>query len=222
MERLVKLLTTGSQELGIELNREQVEKFLIYLKELTEWNKKVNLTAITGPAEIVTKHFLDSLTLLALPYFDTPNLSVVDVGTGAGFPGIPLKIVRPDLGLCLLEATRKKTKFLEHLVSHLRFAEVEIVWARAEDFGRGAGREKFNLALSRAVAKLPELAKVCLPLVRLNGYLIAQKSASVNQEIAETERRIPSLGGQVEECRKVRLPGTDIVRTLVVIKKINP
>ncbi|MEE8637698.1 MAG: 16S rRNA (guanine(527)-N(7))-methyltransferase RsmG [Candidatus Margulisiibacteriota bacterium] len=193
--------------------------FDLYLKELLAWNKKFNLTAITDPEEIRIKHFEDSLTILQT--IKLTNQSVIDVGTGAGFPGIPLKIVCPELKLTLLEATQKKVEFLKHIVSVLNLQDVEIFWERAEEIVKNK-RESFDIALSRAVAKLNVLCEYCLPLVKIGGMFIAYKEKEIEKEVEESKNAIHILGGKIKEIKKVKLPNSDIIRSLVIIEKISP
>jgi 16S rRNA (guanine527-N7)-methyltransferase len=195
------------------------ETFKIYLKELLEWNKKFNLTAITDPEEIRTKHFEDSLALLQV--IDLTSQSVIDVGAGAGFPGIPIKIVRPEIKLTLLEATRKKVEFLKHIVSALALKDVEIIWGRAEDIAKEK-RESFDIAVSRAVAKLNVLCEYCLPFVKVGGTFASYKEEKVEEEIEEAKEAVEILGGKFIEAKKIRLPDSAIVRTMVIIEKISP
>jgi 16S rRNA (guanine527-N7)-methyltransferase len=195
-------------------------EFKIYIKELIEWNERFNLTAITDEKEIYTKHFLDSLTLLEAFDFSKP-LKVIDIGTGAGFPGLPLKIVCPQIELTLLDSVKKKTIFLRHLVEVLKLEGVEVVWGRAEEIAKER-RESFDLALSRAVAKLPTLVELALPLVKVGGFFIAMKEAEVDDELKAAQNAICSLGGVLDKVQPVKIPETDIARSLVLIKKTSP
>jgi len=183
-----------------------------YLQELLEWNKKFNLTAITSPEEIRKKHFEDSLLLLKV--FSLTNQSVVDVGAGAGFPGIPLKIACPKIKLTLLEATRKKVEFLKHLIQILSLENTEAVWSRAEDYAHDH-REIFELAVSRAVAKLNVLCEYCLPLVKVGGIFVAYKEVAVENEIEEAKKAMEILGGKLKEVKKFP------ERSLVIIDKVK-
>lgn len=193
-------------------------KFETYISELLEWNKKFNLTSITDPEEIKVKHFEDSLSLL--PAVKLTNQSIIDVGAGAGFPGIPLKIVSPAIKLTLLEATRKKVDFLNHLVKIFDLMDVEIIWKRAEDFARQK-REFFDLAVSRAVADLNLLSEYCLPFVKVGGLFIAYKGEKVEEEVSRAENAINLLGGKLKEIQKIKLSdGT--LHSLVIIKKVSP
>lgn len=193
--------------------------FEAYLKELQEWNKKFNLTAITDTEDIRLKHFEDSLAIEQT--IQLTDQSVIDIGTGAGFPGIPIKLAHPGIKLTLLEATRKKVDFLKHIVSLLNLNDVEIIWGRAEEVIKDH-REAFDIALSRAVAKLNILSELSLPFVKVGGSFIAYKEEKVEEEVEEAKRSIKTLGGELKEIKKVKLPGSDIVRSLVIIKKIAP
>jgi len=175
--------------------------FNLYLKELMEWNKKFNLTSITDPQEIKVKHFEDSLSLLKI--IELKNQSIVDIGTGAGFPGIPLKIACPNIKLTLLEATRKKTEFLKHLVKVLNLKDVEIIWGRAEE----KARPIYDIAVARAVAKMPVLVKYCLPFVKPGGLFVAYKQDQVEDEARSVQATI----------KKVKVG--DLTRSLVIVEK---
>lgn len=193
--------------------------FEIYLEELLEWNKKFNLTAITDPAEIKIKHFEDSLSLLQI--MPLANQSVIDIGAGAGFPGIPLKIECPEIKLTLLEATGKKVEFLRHITSKLGLSDVQVIKGRAEDLA-GEQKEVFDIAVARAVADLRILAEYCLPFVKIHGFFIAYKEDQVDPEVKTAETAVDILGGKIKEIKKVKLPGSEIVRSLVVIEKVRP
>jgi len=193
--------------------------FQLYLQELIAWNQKYNLTAITDPEEIESKHFADSLALLQV--FKLTDQTVVDVGAGAGFPGIPLKIACPDIKLTLIEATRKKVEFLKHIAYKLKLKEVGIVWGRAEEIAKEK-REVFDLAVSRAVAEMRVLCEYGLPLVRVGGMFIAYKEEKVEDEVKAAENAIQLLGGKLKVIHKLKLPNTEIIRSLVLIDKISP
>ncbi|MFH1826079.1 MAG: 16S rRNA (guanine(527)-N(7))-methyltransferase RsmG [bacterium] len=201
----------------------------IYLNELIAWNKKFNLTAITGPEEIRIKHFADSLSISqsldlapsSAEGLSIPSLSVIDIGTGAGFPGIPLKIQYPNIKLTLLEATKKKTLFLEHIIELLNLKDVEVVWGRAEEVAKQR-REEFDLAVARAVAKLNVLTELCLPFVKVGGLFVAYKAENVEAEVVQAENAIKTLGGKLKEIKKIKLSGTEIIHSLVIIEKITP
>ena len=205
--------------LGFSLTETMLDQFAIYADFLVEYNEKVNLTAITDPQGIVVKHFLDSLLLVqaaALPQ----GASLVDVGTGAGFPSIPVKIYRPDLRITLLDSLQKRISFLQELCRRLSI-EGECCHARAEDAGRQAGyRERFDAATARAVANLRELAEYCLPLVKTGGMFLALKGYDVEEELSGAGKAIAVLGGEIQRIEKFLLPG-DNRRAIVVIKKIS-
>jgi len=233
------LLREEARVFGLHLTPEHLEAFRIYYRELIAWNQRVNLTAITGYRDVQYKHFLDSLScLLAFPYpsVSDPVLDVIpiydrahsplrciDVGTGAGFPGVPLKILRPEIRLTLLEATEKKVRFLRHLVDKLNLRDVEIIHGRAEDFGRDSRyRERYDVVLARAVAVLRVLVEYCLPFCRVGGRLIAQKGREVEEEVRSAQKAIGILGGEVKAVKALELPGLREPRNLIVIEKTAP
>jgi 16S rRNA (guanine527-N7)-methyltransferase len=193
--------------------------FDTYLKELLEWNKKFNLTSITDPEEIRIKHFEDSLSLLKV--FPLTDQSVIDVGAGAGFPGIPLRIACPEIKLTLLEATGKKVEFLRHVISKLNLSDVKVIKGRAEDIAKEQ-KEIFDIAVSRAVAKLNLLCEYCLPFVKTGGSFVAYKEDQVEAEVGAAGNAIKTLGGKLKEIKKVKLPNSDIIRSLVIIEKASP
>jgi 16S rRNA (guanine527-N7)-methyltransferase len=235
----MEILREGARTLGLHLTAEHVRAFQVYYRELRIWNRRFNLTAVTRYDDVQVKHFLDSLTcLLAFPEasFDRSEclpsvvpltdrddpLLCVDVGTGAGFPGLPLKIMRPALRMTLLESTQKKVAFLRHVVDCLGLKGVELLWARAEEVGQDPHhRERYDLVLARAVADLAVLAEYCLPLCRDGGYFIAQKGADIEQELASAQPAIEQLGGRVREVKDVSLPGLREPRTLVLVGKVR-
>jgi 16S rRNA (guanine527-N7)-methyltransferase len=187
---------------------------------LLEWNSKFNLTRITDPTEIVIKHFLDSLSCLAAADFPL-DAKVIDVGTGAGFPGIPIEIVRPDLNITLLDSTRKRLAFLESVAVELELGGILLAHGRAEDAGQDIERREFyDIAVARAVARMNALAEYMLPLVRLGGFAIAQKGPDIADELKEAEPGITLLGGEVEKVGRATLPYSDITRTIIVIRKV--
>lgn len=206
--------------LGIRLAPRQMAAFERYEKELLEWNERFNLTAIRDVEGIRSKHFLDSLTCVQA-WKDTPPGSLVDVGTGAGFPGIPLKILYPSLSLTLVESVGKKAEFCRHIVKTLNLDKVEVVQARAEEIGQMKKfREKFDWAVARAVANLPILVEYLLPLVKVNGSVLAQKGESGPAEAQASEKAIHVLGGHLRQLIEVTLPGVAEDRYLIVIDKV--
>jgi 16S rRNA (guanine527-N7)-methyltransferase len=216
------ILKSGAVTLGITLTTEQLNAFETYYLELMDWNQKINLTAITVVEEVQTKHFLDSLTAAAvIDFIDNP--SVLDIGTGAGFPGIPLKIAFPCIKLTLLEATAKKATFLEHIVQKLGLRNVEIVTGRAEVIGNNPlFREKYDAVLARALASLPTLAELALPFCRNGGIFIAYKKGDIAEELEQSGKAIEMMGGRLKEIVPVNPELFDDERYLVVIEKIFP
>lgn len=213
------LLRIGAQELGIELNDGQLEKFERYAEILVETNRKLNLTRITDPRDIVTHHYLDSLTCLAAA--NVPGGSkCIDIGTGAGFPGIPIAIARPDLDLTLMDSVKKKLDFIKRAAENIGLDNVQLVNLRAEDAGRDARyREQYDIAWARAVSEMKVLVELCLPLVRVGGHFVAQKSSDVDEEICSARPIIGQLGAKVERDLRIQVSGTDIVRRLIVLAK---
>jgi 16S rRNA (guanine527-N7)-methyltransferase len=214
------LLADGARALGVELSATQIAQFAHYADRLIEWNRRFNLTSIADPRDIVIKHFLDSLsTLRSIP---PQARRVIDVGAGAGLPGIPIKLARPNVALTLLEATRKKCAFLEAMVAELELAYTSVVNARAEEAGRNrAYREHYDVAIARAVADLPALAEYLLPLVKLGGVAIAQKSREAQAELDRADTAILLLGGLSMDVVPVQVPGLNDERSLIVIEKLS-
>ena len=217
-------LYSGAKKLGLELSPGQLEQFQLYYQELVDWNRRINLTAITDYEEVQIKHFLDSLTVvLALKQpTGSGRFRLMDVGTGAGIPGIPLKILLPDIKLALLDATAKKAAFLHHIKDKLGLDDVEIVVGRAEEVAHETKyREQFELVLSRAVADLPALVELTLPFCAIGGSFIAQKKGAVDLEVSQAARAISILGGNLRELKKIDLAEFTDERWLVVVEKIG-
>lgn len=211
-----QLLQSGLTEL--KLPTEGIPSLLRYGNLLIEKNKVMNLTAITEPADIATLHFLDSAALLTLADFQ--NQTVADIGTGAGFPGLPLKIVEPSIRLTLLDAQNKRVEFLKEVCEALGLNDVDCVHARAEEFA-AQHREAFTFVTSRAVANLPLLCELCLPLVKVGGYFLSMKSVDSDQELKAATRAIDVLGGTVEKAVNYAIPGTDVHHRVIFIKKFR-
>ena len=209
-------LQAGLTALG--LPAEGVPSLLRYGELLVETNKVMNLTAITDPEEIASLHFLDSAALLTLE--DFRNKSVVDVGTGAGFPGLPLRILEPTIRLTLLDSLGKRIQFLNRVCQELELTDVACVHGRAEEFA-AEHRESFDLAVSRAVAALPVLCELCLPLVRPGGKFLAMKSVDSNQELEAAKHAIETLGGAVSGVRDYEIPGTEVRHRLILVEKVK-
>ena len=210
------ILTTGLAQLG--LPADGVPALLKYADALLETNKVMNLTAITDPTDVATLHFLDSAALLTLADFAGKN--VVDVGTGAGFPGMPLRILEPSVRMTLLDSLGKRINFLQGVCDQLGLADVNCVHARAEEFA-AKHRESFDIATSRAVAALPLLAELSLPLVKVGGYFLPMKSVESDEEIASAARAIEILGGRVADVKDYVVPGTNVKHRLVIIEKVK-
>ncbi len=223
---MMEALVEGARQLGLGLTPEQLERFEVYYRELVDWNRRANLTAIVDYREVQLKHFLDSLTVLLVAgdgAGPSPGATLADVGSGAGFPGLPLKIVRPDLHVTLIESIGKKTAFLHHIVETLGLSGVEVVTGRAEDLGHDPGyRETYDLSLARAVAALPALAELNLPFCRVGGTFVAQKKRDIAAELKAATRAFSVLGGRLREVRPVDLPGLLEGRSLVVVDKVAP
>lgn len=203
---------------ALSLPTERIPALIRYAEMLAEKNKVMNLTAITDPADVARLHFLDSAALL--PLADFRGKTVVDVGTGAGFPGLPLKILEPSIRLTLLDAQRKRVEFLREVCRELELKDVECVHGRAEEFA-AEHREGFDLAVSRAVAALPVLAELCLPLVKPGGRFLAMKSVDTGGELAAAGRAVQMLGGRLEKPVDYGISGTNVPRRLVIITKIT-
>lgn len=220
--RHVETFTQNARQLlGLQLSREQIAAFKLLEEELLEWNDRFNLTAIRDKEGIETKHFLDSLTCLMALDLNAAPRSLIDVGTGAGFPGIPLKLLLPQMRLTLVESIQKKAGFCTHVVEKLGLRQVQILPERAEDVGQDpAHRESYDLATARAVAAMPTLVEYLLPLVRIGGLVIMQKGESAQLEALKSEKVIQRLGGKIRVILPVELPGVADERYLVVLEKV--
>lgn len=218
------LLRVKAEKIGISLSDEQLELFQKYYELLIETNKVMNLTAITEYEDVIEKHFIDSILIGTIMDL-TGRKRLIDVGTGAGFPGIPLKIVYPELDVTLLDSLNKRVGFLNHVIEELRLTEIEAIHARAEDAGRNKiYRDGFDLCVSRAVANLSTLSEYCMPFVKQGGYFISYKSNQIEEELKQAENAIQLLGGRLEEngTKAVAIPDSDIIRQFVMIHKIKP
>ena len=214
-------LKRKSEALNIVLNEKQLAMFETYYEMLVEKNKVMNLTAITEKNEVIDKHFIDSISLKKAMDV-TKSVKVLDLGTGAGFPGIPLKIAYPNLQVTLLDSLNKRIKFLQEVIEELSLEEIDAIHGRAEDYAKQSGyREQFDICVSRAVANLATLSEYCLPYVKQGGCFISYKSGAVQEELEQSKKAIKELGGRVKEVIPFVLPDTDIERTFVVIEKVK-
>lgn len=214
-----KILEEGFKKLNLSYDCEAIEKFEKYKDILKEWNQKINITAIENDYEIYIKHFIDSVILL-----DESNIneskSIIDVGTGGGFPGLPLKILNENYKVTLLDSLRKRIDFLKIVVNELNLKDVNFIHGRAEDFGQDKNyREKFDICVSRAVAPLNVLCEYCLPFVKVGGYFAAYKSENISEEISDSQNAIKKLGGRIKNIKEIRIPDTEIIRKIVIIEK---
>jgi 16S rRNA (guanine527-N7)-methyltransferase len=216
------IIAAAATQSGIDLNTGQLAQFSLYLELLVHANEKLNLTAIDAPAEIAVKHFVDSLTVYDAKYFPAGAL-VCDVGTGAGFPGLPLKIFRPDLEVLLLDATAKKLAFLDRLIEALQLPGVGTCHIRAEDAGRSPRwRERCDVVVARAVAPFKVLCEYCLPLVKIGGVFAAMRARRAREESAEAKGAARLLGARAEEIKEARLPGRADARAIIYLRKVKP
>ena len=213
------ILINGSAKLGVPLDDCRAEHLIKYAALLKEWNGKINLTAITDDEGIAVKHFLDSLTAVST---GKVRGRVIDVGTGAGFPGLVLKTALPDISLTLLDSLNKRIKFLDAVISELGFDDVETVHMRAEDGGQNSRfREKYDTVVSRAVANMTRLSEWCLPFVKVGGYFLALKGPSADEELADAKRTISILGGEVEDVFEAEIPYSDLKHRIIIVKKVR-
>ena len=221
------ILVAGAPALGISLSPKQIEKFAIFQRELLDWNQRMNLTAITAPEDVQVKHFLDSLTVLeALPTDvrkGEQTAKLIDVGAGAGLPGIPLAIALSKLQVTLLEATQKKCRFMEHALTACDLTNARVACGRAEDLAHQRGfRGAHDVVVARAVASLAALAELCLPFARVGGRMIAPKKLGIDSEVASASRALQILGGKLDPPVVVRLPIVGEERQLIVVEKVRP
>ena len=218
-ERFEKSLKEKVEKLGIELNDYQVKQFYNYMKLLIEWNKKINLTAIIDPEDIILKHFIDSLTIAK--YINEKD-KIADIGTGAGFPGIPIKILKPENEMLLVDSLNKRIKFLEMVIQEDKLKNIKILHGRAEEIGHNkAYRGNFDVVTSRAVAKLNILLEYMLPLLKLGGKCICLKGPNIEEELEEARNAIKILGGQIDKIEQMELPYSDNRRNIIIIKAMK-
>lgn len=217
LEEFKEKMNSYLEEINIKLNEEQIKQFYDYMNLLLEWNEKINLTAITDKDEIILKHFVDCLTILK---YIKENACIIDVGTGAGFPGIPLKIARKDLKIVLMDSLNKRINFLNEVIKNLKLENIETIHSRAEELGKNKKyRETFDVATSRAVANLNTLSEYMLPFVKKGGMSICMKGPGAEEEVQKAKRAISILGGKVDLVDSFDLPNSDIARNVVIINK---
>ena len=221
MEKDLTQFLSDLEKLNISLSDQQIQQFMKYYELLVEWNSFMNLTAITDFDEVCKKHFVDSVSLIKAMDL-SKELSVIDIGTGAGFPGIPLKIVFPNLKITLLDSLNKRIKFLDTVIEELALANINTLHGRAEDFAKpGKLRETYDLCVSRAVANLSTLSEYCLPYVKVGGFFISYKSEKIEEESEAAKKAISILGGKVKDQVAFTLPDSDIYRNLYMIEKVK-
>jgi 16S rRNA (guanine527-N7)-methyltransferase len=225
MESSAKRLVTGAAAFGIQLGRTQIDRFRRYYLELVDWNSRVNLTSITEWEQVQTRLFLDSLAASTVlpPDLSASGGRILDVGSGAGFPGLPLKIAFPALSVTLIDATAKKTAFLVHVARVLELKDVEVYTGRAEALAHEPLlRESYDVVLARGLARLPVLAELCLPFCRVGGRVVAHKKPAIDQEISDAQVAFEAMGAELIEMRDVTLEGSEYVGALVVLEKTGP
>ncbi|MCI6693595.1 MAG: 16S rRNA (guanine(527)-N(7))-methyltransferase RsmG [Clostridium sp.] len=216
-----QLMKEASLEVGIDLTENQYNQFIEYMKLLQEWNEKINLTAITEDEEVIKKHFIDCIKAFKSDAVKSAK-TVIDVGTGAGFPGLPIAIMNPNINVTLLDSLNKRINFLNTVVAKLQLKNVVTIHSRAEDGARKVElRENFDVATSRAVANMAVLSEFCLPYVKLNGYFVALKGPAIDEEIREGKKAIETLGGELESIIEVNIEKSDLKHNIVEIKKIR-
>lgn len=215
------IMNTASSDVILPFDEETYNKFMQYKDMIKCWNEKINLTAITADEEIVKKHFIDCIKIFKFSPLKEAK-SIIDIGTGAGFPGIPISIMKPDINVVLLDSLNKRINFLNEVISKIELKDITTIHGRAEDFSRKIEyREKSDVAVSRAVANLAVLSELCIPYVKVGGYFVAMKGPSVEEEIKEGKNAVSILGGKIEEIMKIEIENSDLNHNLVVIKKVK-
>ena len=219
LEEFTKIFNNYLEKLNLTLTEEQIEKFYNYMNLLIEWNKKINLTAIVEPKDIILKHFIDSLTI---EKYIKKGETIIDVGTGAGFPGIPLKIAREDLKITLADSLNKRINFLNEVINKLNLKDIETIHTRAEELGKNKKyREKFDIATSRAVANMSTLSEYLIPFIKVKGRCICMKSSDIDTELENAKKAINILGCKIESKDKFDLPNSDLGRSVIILRKVK-
>ncbi len=219
IEEFKKIMIFYGEKIDIKFTEEQLNQFYEYMNLLLEWNEKINLTTITDPNEVILKHFIDSLTINK---YIKENSTLADVGTGAGFPGIPLKILRPDLKITLVDSLNKRINFLNEVINKLNLVNIETVHSRIEDFGKDKKyRESFDFVTARAVANLAVLSEYLLPIAKVGGQCVCMKGCSVEEELSNGKNAIKVLGGKIKNIDEFVLPDSDMSRNVIIIDKIK-
>ena len=216
-----QLMKEASNEVGLELTEKQYNQFITYMRLLQEWNEKINLTAITEDEEVIKKHFIDCIKAFKSEAVKNAK-TIIDVGTGAGFPGLPIAIMDPSIKVTWLDSLNKRINFLNTVVRSLDLNNVTTIHSRAEDGARQVElREKFDVAISRAVANMAVLSEFCIPYVKLNGYFVALKGPAIEEELKEGQKAIETLGGKLEKLVEVNIEESDLKHNIVEVKKVN-
>ena len=219
IDEFKELMNLYAKKNNLLFNNKQINLFYEYMNLLIEWNKKINLTAIIEPEEIILKHFIDSLTISK---YIKENANLADVGTGAGFPGIPLKIYRTDINITLVDSLNKRINFLNEIIEQLKLEDIQTIHSRIEDFGKNRKhRENYDYVTARAVANLSTLSEYLIPITKIGGQCICMKGNDINEEINKSQNAINILGGKIEKIDKFTLPNSDIGRNIIIINKIN-
>lgn len=215
------IMERASLDAGMDFSEEKYHMFMEYMKLLKEWNEKINLTAITEDEDIVKKHFIDSIKVFKIEAFKKCN-NLIDVGTGAGFPGIPISIMRPEVNITLLDSLNKRVNFLDTVIKSLQLKNIKAIHGRAEELARNKEhREKYDVVTSRAVANMAVLSEFCIPFTKVGGYFIPLKGPAIDEELAMGKGAIEKLGGKLQEVIKVNIEDSDMEHNLVVVKKVK-
>lgn len=221
MNPKIDILKSGSISLDIKLDNTQEDKFIEYKKLIKEWNEKIDITTIVEDDEMDIKHFLDSLTLVKTGLFEG-NKSIIDIGTGGGFPGVPLKIYNDNLDITLMDSLNKRIIFLNNVIEKIKLKNIKAIHGRAEELGRNIDyREQYDICVSRAVARLNTLIEYCMPFVKVDGYFISMKGPEFEEELTEAKKGIELLGGKIEDAYRVNIPESDIEHSIIIMKKIK-